>query len=90
VGDRHWLRGGVEAGADGGAGTGPAVQVDLEGVTDLDVTAVQLLWAARREAQDAGARFAMSGQLPGRSMKFLPMRESILLCSPVRKRVDGL
>jgi ABC-type transporter Mla MlaB component len=35
------------------------VQVDLARVTDLDVTAVQLLWAAAREAEKAGMSFAI-------------------------------
>ena len=40
------------------------VSVALGKVTDLDVTAVQLLWAARREAQLAGVDFALDGQEP--------------------------
>ncbi len=34
-----------------------AVRVSLEDATDLDVTAVQLLWAAEREARSAGVTF---------------------------------
>ena len=39
------------------------VQVDLAGATDLDVTAIQLLWAANREAEKAGVRFAVTGEV---------------------------
>lgn len=34
--------------------SGKEVQVDLALASDLDVTAIQLLWAARREAEKAG------------------------------------
>jgi anti-anti-sigma factor len=44
--------------------SGHEVRVDLDGTTDLDVTAVQLLWAARREAKVSGAEFAFTGQAP--------------------------
>jgi anti-anti-sigma factor len=44
--------------------SGHEVRVELAGVTDLDVTAVQLLWAARRQAEVAGAGFAFAGKLP--------------------------
>ena len=40
------------------------VLVDLAGATDLDVTAMQLLWAAAREAERSGASFAVPGALP--------------------------
>jgi anti-anti-sigma factor len=33
--------------------------IDLHLATDLDLTAVQLLWAARREAKDNGTVFAL-------------------------------
>jgi anti-anti-sigma factor len=38
--------------------SGKEVQIDLEGASDLDVTAVQLLWSAAREAGKAGSSFA--------------------------------
>lgn len=44
--------------------SGKEVQVDLALASDLDVTAIQLLWAARREAEKAGASFAVSGDVP--------------------------
>jgi anti-anti-sigma regulatory factor len=44
--------------------SGKEVQVDLAPASDLDVTAVQLLWAASREAEKAGASFAVSGGVP--------------------------
>jgi len=37
--------------------SGSAVYVSLESATGLDVTAVQLLWAAAREAQRVGVEF---------------------------------
>jgi len=45
-------------------GSGCAVRVSLEGATDLDVTAVQLLWAAERKAKGGGAGFSISGRPP--------------------------
>ena len=39
---------------------GGAVRVDLERTTELDVTAVQLLWAAGRAARAAGIDFALA------------------------------
>lgn len=42
------------------------MRVSLERVTDLDVTAVQLLWAARREARSACVVFAFTGVVPER------------------------
>ena len=40
------------------------VSVSLEGATDMDVTAVQLLWAAKRNARASGVRFSLSGAVP--------------------------
>jgi anti-anti-sigma regulatory factor len=37
--------------------SGKKARVSLDKVTDLDVTAVELLWAAEREASKAGAGF---------------------------------
>lgn len=44
--------------------SGRDVSVALDGASDLDVTAVQLLWAARRQAEVSGVAFAFDGQLP--------------------------
>lgn len=44
--------------------SGAAVYVSLESATGLDITAVQLLWAAAREAQRVGVEFACQGQTP--------------------------
>jgi anti-anti-sigma factor len=44
--------------------SGKEVELDLAQASDLDVTAVQLLWAARREAEKAGASFAVAGDVP--------------------------
>jgi anti-anti-sigma regulatory factor len=42
-------------------GSGREVRVAQQGATDLDVTAVQLLWAAAREAKGAGVKFSLTG-----------------------------
>lgn len=44
--------------------SGSGVYVSLESATNLDVTAVQLLWAAAREAQRVGVEFGFKGQTP--------------------------
>ena len=44
---------------------GGEVRVSLDKLTGLDVTAVELLWAAGREAKKAGAAFSLVGQAPG-------------------------
>ena len=43
--------------------SGNAVRVALDQCADLDVTAVQLLWAAVREAKTSGVAFALDGQV---------------------------
>lgn len=40
------------------------VRVQQEAATDLDVTAAQLLWAAQREAKNAGVAFTFEGEMP--------------------------
>jgi len=40
------------------------IQVDLGSVTEVDITALQLLWAAEREAKGAGVGFSVVGQWP--------------------------
>ena len=42
---------------------GKGVRVELESVTEIDVTALQLLWAAQREAESVGVGFARSGRV---------------------------
>lgn len=42
---------------------GKAVRVLTDGVTELDVTAFQLLWAARSQAKHAGIGFTVTGQM---------------------------
>lgn len=51
----------LEPGADG---AGKDVRIALAGATSLDVTAVQLLWAAERKARAAAVAFALEGGLP--------------------------
>jgi len=41
---------------------GKRIQVKIGDVSDLDVTALQLLWAARRAAKKSGIDFALSGE----------------------------
>jgi anti-anti-sigma factor len=43
---------------------GKTVCVEMKNVTEIDVTALQLLWAARREAESGGVGFARSGLVP--------------------------
>jgi len=40
------------------------VCVSMENATDLDVTAMQLLWAAAREAKVSGVDLSLTGPLP--------------------------
>jgi hypothetical protein len=40
-------------------GSGREVLISLEGAADLDVTAVQLLWAAGRKAQSVGVGYSI-------------------------------
>jgi len=44
---------------------GTAVQVDLATAAGVDITAIQLLWAAQREAGKRGLAFAAAGPMPG-------------------------
>jgi anti-anti-sigma factor len=39
------------------------IRVSAEAVTGMDVTAYQLLWAARREAMRSGLQFALTGPI---------------------------
>jgi anti-anti-sigma factor len=43
---------------------GKAIDIDLACVTEIDITALQLLWAAEREAKGAGIGFSLVGQRP--------------------------
>src|SRR5580698_2980326 len=47
-----------------GLASGKDLCVDLERTTELDVTALQLVWAAGREARGAGTGFAITGAVP--------------------------
>jgi anti-anti-sigma regulatory factor len=44
--------------------SGKKVRVSLDKATVLDVTAVELLWAAEREGNKDGARFSYTGPAP--------------------------
>ncbi|MFZ0480978.1 MAG: STAS domain-containing protein [Terriglobales bacterium] len=43
---------------------GKAVRIELAQVAEIDVTAVQLLWAAKRYAEKTSVAFAVAGDLP--------------------------
>ncbi len=45
-----------------GLASGRELRVDLERATDLDVTAMQLLWAAEREARRSGMGMTLTGR----------------------------
>lgn len=45
-------------------GAGKEIKLVLDGATDLDVTAVELIWAARRAAEGAGLAFKLAGAIP--------------------------
>jgi anti-anti-sigma regulatory factor len=45
-------------------GPGAGARIALETATGLDVTAVQLLWAAERAAQATGVPIALEGTVP--------------------------
>ncbi len=44
--------------------SGREIRVDLERSAELDVTALQLLWAAEREARGSGRGFTLAGRVP--------------------------
>ncbi len=41
---------------------GKRILVALDEVADMDITGFQLLWAAKREAEQTGVAFALEGQ----------------------------
>ena len=44
--------------------SGKELRLEIEAATHLDVTAIQLLWAAKREAARSGAPLALSAPAP--------------------------
>ena len=44
--------------------SGRELRVDLEHATELDVTALQLLWAVEREARGSSRGFTLAGRVP--------------------------
>jgi len=44
--------------------SGTSVQLDLAGTLELDITALQLLWAAERQARESKVAMAVAGPLP--------------------------
>lgn len=47
-----------------GLASGKELRVDMGKATELDVTALQLLWAADREARKSATRFLLAGPIP--------------------------
>jgi hypothetical protein len=45
---------------------GNEVRLQLDPSADLDVTTIQLLWAAKRDAEATGTKFAVAGDVSGR------------------------
>jgi ABC-type transporter Mla MlaB component len=43
---------------------GKGLRIDLESCTELDITALQLLWAAEREARKSSVGFTAAGAVP--------------------------
>ncbi len=44
--------------------SGREVQIELDEVTELDVTALQVLWAADQSARESGTRLTIYKQIP--------------------------
>ncbi|HTW80178.1 MAG TPA: STAS domain-containing protein [Terracidiphilus sp.] len=44
--------------------TEETIRVSLEAVSEIDVTGIQLLWVARREAKQRGLKFMLEGEMP--------------------------
>lgn len=44
--------------------SGKEICLDLEKATELDITALQLFWAAKRGAVEVGSRFTVAGRAP--------------------------
>ena len=61
--------------------SGSEVRVLLQSATDLDVTAVQLLWAAGREAKNAGSVFTLVEPFPEEVFKALGEAGLEVFCS---------
>lgn len=40
------------------------LQLDVARATDLDITSIQLLWAAAREVEKSGMSFVVAGEIP--------------------------
>jgi phospholipid transport system transporter-binding protein len=43
--------------------SGGEIEISLDAATEVDVTAIQLLWAAEQDAKRAGLSFRFSGEL---------------------------
>ena len=51
--------------------TGGEIRISVDKATDLDVTAVQLLWAVKHEAKRLGVSFAIEGKPSETIQEFL-------------------
>jgi anti-anti-sigma regulatory factor len=45
-------------------GSGKELRLDMAGAIEVDITALQLLWAAEREARASGTAFTLEGAVP--------------------------
>lgn len=43
---------------------GESIRISADAVSELDVTAFQVLWAACREAKRSGVHLALAGEIP--------------------------
>ncbi|MGA9527796.1 MAG: STAS domain-containing protein [Terriglobales bacterium] len=70
---------------------GKPVRMDLSKAGDLDVTAVQLLWAAKCNAEKNGVEFAVAGGLPDEVSGAISAAglEKFLATAATTERADG-
>lgn len=47
-----------------GIASGKELHLDLQAGPNLDITSIQLLWAAKQEAEARGIHFAVDGNVP--------------------------
>ena len=63
--------------------SGGELRISLGGATDMDVTVMQLLWAARRMAEASDVRFAIQGQAQERVTAALALAGMEKFCAAV-------
>ena len=67
-------------------GSGKEIKVALNDATDLDVTAVQLIWAARRASEGSGVSFTLNGAVPASVSSVLGSADLLQFLAPVDAR----